>query len=476
MKGFGRNVLSLAGGNVFAQTISLLTVPVLTRLYSTNEFGVFSVYVSIVMMIVPVSTLRFNSALVIAETRRQAENLLFLSICSVLIISAFLAIVALLLSVSDNGGVLQEYLWLIPLGVLILGFVQSIQFWVLRLNHFNTVAVAQVSESVMDRSTSIILGLNSAIGEIGLIAGRVIGPAFNAIALSFRLTRINGWLSLRDVNRVHLWQTACRYRAFPTFSSGAFFANSAAREAPVLILAMLYGPVVAGLYGLGLRVLNMPMMLIGDSLSKVLLVRIREHRDESGVLRTVILKIFTLVIYLGMVMMIMMVSVGPELFSYVFGEEWRNAGRYAAILSPAIMLMLGYRITSVLFDLYERQRQRMLFDVSLLLARIASLLAAGFMGLSALEALVIMMLVSSILYSIAIVYLFSLVNSSFSSIIFRLMRNIVLVIPTIIGVMFIVSVGLIDFELLTALILTGIIQLLFILYFDRSVFTTAVQN
>lgn len=474
MKGLGRNILSLAGGNIIAQVISLLAVPVLTRLYSTSEFGVFSAYMSIVLIIVPVSTLRFNSALLVVETEEQAENLLILSLASVVSFSAALALLVFVLSVNGIGGLLQEYLWLIPLSVLILGFVQSIQFWVLRRKLFNTVAIAQISESVTDRVTSISLGFGGFISATGLIAGRVIGPAFNALLLCLRLNRIAGWPSLRRVNWCSLWQSICRYRDFPLFSSWAFFASSASREAPVFMLAMLYNPTVAGLYGLGLRVLNIPMLMVGDAVSKALLARVREHTHEPKVLGNLLLKMFSLVSYPGMLLMLILVAVGPELFSFIFGEEWHEAGTFAAVLSPAIMLMLNYRITSVLFDLYNKQRIRMLFDGGLLAVRVISLAISGMIGMSVLNALTVMMLVTSLLYATGIAYLFNLVHMPLSAIMLRLWRNTLLVIPSLIGIVLVHYIGLVNLLLLAALLVIGAIQVVTVLYFDRRLFTRSV--
>lgn len=471
MKGLGRNVLSLAGGNIVAQLISLLAVPVITRLYSITEFGVFSTYMSVVLMLVPISTLRLNSALVVAEARAHAENLLVLSLAAVSVVTIIISIVVFILSMYSAGGVLQDYLWLIPINVFLLGAVLSIQFWLLRLKNFNTIAYSQITESVTDRSTVIGLGLLGSMGPIGIISGRILGPLLNVLVLCTHLTRSVGWPSLRAINLQTLWQTLNRFRDFPLFSSWAFLATSAAREAPVLIIAVLFSPAVAGLYGLGLRVLNMPMLMVGDALSKVLLARVREHRDDHELLAGSLLRIFALVTYPGMLLMLIMLAAGPDLFSYVFGVEWKDAGAFAAVLSPAIMLMLNYRITSVLFDLYERQRQRMIFDVGLLLVRVVSLVAANMMGMTILHALAVMMISSSILYAGGIVYLFSLLHIHFSVVLSRLLRNAILVTPSLIGVLTIYFYNFTEVKLLFSLIMMCVIQLFIVLYFDKSLFS-----
>jgi len=477
VKGFVRNVLSLAGGNLTAQAISLLAVPVLTRLYSTDEFGLFSAYLAVVLIIVPISTLRFNSAILVAETEEQAANLLVLSLGSVLVVSVVVLLCLFPVSATGAGEILQIYLWLIPISVFAQGMVQSIQFRALRAKRFNTIAVAQITESVTDRGTAIGLGLLGGFGALGLVMGRIVGPVINAVVLWSKTPSISqpqpaSWA----ITRQTLLNTVSRYRDFPLFSSWAFLANSAAREMPVLMLAVIYSPAVAGLYGLGLRVLNMPMLMLGDALSKVLLSHIREKKSEKEALGRLQLAAFAVVLYPGMLLMIIMVAVGSELFATVFGGNWQDAGIYAAILSPAIMLMLGYRVMSVLFDLYERQRQRMFFDFGLLAARVASLLLTGAAGLSVYEALAMMMLASSVLYAAAIVYLFNLVHVTVPMIMARLSRSISLMSPSVLGVYGIYYVGFGQLQLLAALIVLLALQAAVVVKFDRQLLVGAMQR
>ena len=475
MKGFVRNVLSLAGGNLTAQVISLLAVPVLTRLYSTDEFGLFSTYLAVVLIIVPISTLRFNSAMLVAETEEQAANLLVLSLGSVLVVSVVVLLCAFPVSASGAGEILQIYLWLIPISVLTQGIVQSLQFRALRAKRFNTVAVAQITESVTDRGTAIGLGLLGGYGALGLVMGRIVGPVINAVVLWFK-TSPSSQPASREITCQTLLNTASRYRDFPLFSSWAFLANSAAREMPVLMLAVIYSPAVAGLYGLGLRVLNMPMLMLGDALSKVLLSHTREKKDDRETLGRLQLAAFAVVLYPGMVLMIIMVAVGPGLFATVFGESWRDAGIYAAILSPAIMLMLGYRVMSVLFDLYEQQRQRMFFDFGLLAVRVASLLVAAVAGLSVYEGLAMMMLASSVLYAVAIVYLFRLVHVTLSTIMARLSRSILLMLPSVFGASLIYYVGFDQLQMLAALMVLLALQVAVVVKFDKQLLIGQMQG
>ena len=52
---FSRNVLKVMTGTTFAQALPILVAPVLTRLYSPEEFGVFYLFAALVSILSDVS-------------------------------------------------------------------------------------------------------------------------------------------------------------------------------------------------------------------------------------------------------------------------------------------------------------------------------------------------------------------------------------------------------------------------------------
>ncbi|MDZ7775662.1 MAG: hypothetical protein U5L09_08740 [Bacteroidales bacterium] len=63
---FFQNIAVVAGGNTAAKLIGILSAPVITRLYSPEDYGVFSVFASAVAVIGALSTLRYAVAIPIA--------------------------------------------------------------------------------------------------------------------------------------------------------------------------------------------------------------------------------------------------------------------------------------------------------------------------------------------------------------------------------------------------------------------------
>ena len=75
---FAKGVAVLAGGAALGQAITVLVSPILTRLYSPEDFGVFGVYASILGIVTVIASLRYEYALPFPEDGETAANILAL--------------------------------------------------------------------------------------------------------------------------------------------------------------------------------------------------------------------------------------------------------------------------------------------------------------------------------------------------------------------------------------------------------------
>jgi len=133
---FARGVGVLVGGTASAQILLVLAVPILTRLYTPEDFGLLAVYASLLAIIGVISTLRYELAIPLPEDDVEAANVAVLSLLLVAISTALTAILLLMLGTSIfellGVPVLANYMWLIPVGLLISG-----AFWYYCTNQNN---------------------------------------------------------------------------------------------------------------------------------------------------------------------------------------------------------------------------------------------------------------------------------------------------------------------------------------------------
>jgi O-antigen/teichoic acid export membrane protein len=166
---FARNVGLLASGTIAGQAIMLLALPILTRLFEPEAFGLLGVYMSLTMVLAVAACLRLEIATPLPEADADAINLVMLGILSATLIAAVLAlgvmvapdIIIRLLRQPE----MKSYLWLLPVGVWLAALYSALQFWSIRKGRYGRVARTQYgardcsidSATLAARSTSFSL-------------------------------------------------------------------------------------------------------------------------------------------------------------------------------------------------------------------------------------------------------------------------------------------------------------------------------
>lgn len=169
-----------------------------------------------------------------------------------------------------------------------------------------------------------------------------------------------------------------RHRNFPLYTSWSALVNAASWQLPVVLLGALFSPVVVGFYALGFRVLQMPMSLVGKSITQVLLQRAAVAHAE-GDLASLIRSTFQRVLGAGLLPCLIVMLIGPELFVFAFGPNWNEAGVYVQLLAPWALIWFVSAPLSSIFYVLGRQREDMLIQALIFAARLVGILVGGYL-------------------------------------------------------------------------------------------------
>ena len=465
---FLNNVLKLGSGNLIAQAISLGAMPIITRLYSPEEFGVFALYLSVTMVLFPISNLRYSSAILLPEDQEDAAILAIVGILATIVFSLAIAPICILVVQEYAGytGHFEILLWFIALGTLIQGITQCLQFFGLRQKRFGSMAKAAVAESVSDRALVIGMGLNVG-GAISLILGRLVGPLVHCIVLCRSGVCRDIRLASRGITFERARSIAVRYKNFPLYSSWALLFGNGARELPIVLLTAMYSPAVAGAYALGMRVMNWPMLMIGDAIGKVFFQSMSENQKDICKLKHDAQQMLKYITYLMLPPMFFLVVFGREAFVFVFGEKWSDAGFYVEILAISFYLTFATRVLSIFFDIYEKQSKRLMLHISLFVVRGASVIIGGWYA-DITGAIAGLLIGTALVNLLTCSYLFTLVGVSIKQFGKIMSSNTLLVFPTLL--MFLAIEKSVDSGYLLVSLVTSVgvlFQLSVLMMFDK---------
>ncbi len=318
--------------------------PIITRLYGPENYGIFGIFGSVVGVLSTIAALGYPTAIVLPKDECDARGIARLSLYIGVGMSA-LAAAALSLFGGDllrllNAEVIGAYLYLIPVAMLFSVMAAVLAQWLIRSKEFKLTAKYRVLTAFMLSSIKAGMGLVYPTA-MTLVVTNIIGGLFGT-AVTFW-----GWLQLIGKKpgkpppvrqAVSLRKLAVRYRDFPLLRTPQNLINSLSQSLPLLMLGAYFGASSAGQYSIAIAVLAVPASLIGGSVMSVFYPRITEaiHKGENA--RALIIKGTLGMALTGALPYLVIIIMGPLLFGFVFGEEWRTAGEYAQWLSPWLFL------------------------------------------------------------------------------------------------------------------------------------------
>jgi O-antigen/teichoic acid export membrane protein len=358
LSGFRLKVLQVAGGTATAQALLLLASPVLTRLYTPADFGVLVVYVAILAMSVIVASLRYEYALPIPQDDGEAVNLL--AVCILLVATTTcLASLALhllkgrILAWMAAPG-LAPYLWLVPVSLSGAGFYQVFNCWAIRKGAYGRIARTKVTQSLTQLAVQV--GVGSLVkGPLGLLVGDAVGRSNGTRTLAMLDWR-GDWQRLRRVSPGGMWRATVRFRRFPAISSGTALMNTFNLRVPGLLLAIYFGPAVAGCFALAQRVFALPSSVVGESVAQVYFGEFaRQAKRDAGGLMVLFRGTVRRMFFLGLPLMLAAMGAGWFLFPLVFGPKWREAGVFVVAIAPMALAQFTAACADSTLVVLERQ-------------------------------------------------------------------------------------------------------------------------
>ena len=178
---FNRNVLTLMAGTTIAQAIPVAIAPILTRIYSPEDFGVYALFLSLITIFGVIINGRYELAIVLPKKDEDAINILAISFILNLTISLFLLILVILFYeyFLKFPGIKNIGIWLyfIPLVVFLIGFWKMLNYFNIRKKQFKDIAKATIIKSIVLAVVQLSIGFIKS-GVTGLISGQIISQLF----------------------------------------------------------------------------------------------------------------------------------------------------------------------------------------------------------------------------------------------------------------------------------------------------------
>ena len=355
---FVGNVAILMTGGVIANLLSLAVVPVISRLFKPDDFGVAALFVSITMILATVATLRYEHAIILPESKEEAAEIATLAYFFLFVFSGLVSIIAVawyvLLPDSSWVQTLGPWFLAIPVGVFFLAIQNIVVNLKTREKRFKQIAEADISQVGVMSIVRIITGFIWSSTVAGLVGGLLAGNVARMYSLLGRR-----WSNLtQGFRRISLGRARLlvrRYKQFPLYSMPTGLFRALGSNLPVFLLAMLYSPAIVGFYAMAARLIRLPMAVIGESVRRTYMQKAAELKNAGVSLSDSLLKITLVLAGAGVLIFTPLYFWGVELFSVFLGDNWSKAGAYVSILTPWFLMLFVQIPPSVIYIIYQRQ-------------------------------------------------------------------------------------------------------------------------
>ncbi|MEO7962882.1 MAG: oligosaccharide flippase family protein [Gemmatimonadaceae bacterium] len=386
---FVRDVVLLSGSTAVGQALVALATPVLTRLYTPAEFGVFGIFLSAVSVASIGVTLQFDVA--VPGARDDDEGRALVVACLVLTIPMTLLLTALLWLASSQVWSGLDAIG--TMGVVLLmpalagfGATSTLRYWLVRRKRFDRLGLVAVGQGASRAIVPMLLAATTA-GWAGIAAGEVAGRWFGLSTMlraalpDLRMAFASGWPGRARV-------AVRRYASFVGTVLPSSLADVLVISLPLPLLSSAYGASAAGVFLLVQRLVSIPASLVGASVADVF------HADASILFRTTPARLPAAVggvaghlFRMGAVFLLPLALVAPWGAEIVFGQEWSAAGAALAILTPAALANLVVMPVSRVLFVVRRNELKIVYDVLALVLLIGGLALARRLRLPLLGAI-----------------------------------------------------------------------------------------
>lgn len=408
---FIRALSVLIAGSAVSSIILLCITPILTRLYTPEDFGVLSIFTSILYVLMIIVSLRYEAALVLPKEKKAALALLFIANASTFIVSGIVILLLVMTPFTTWIGIgeTHSFFWILGLSLLFVGIFQSMNNWALRYEQYDIINRAKISMNTGQGFGQLVFGFLN-MGVIGLLLGEMLG----------RLTGMVQYIryykkDLQQANRTSLQRAKellIRYKKFPLISSISNVIYSVAVNLPALFLAAYFDVATAGFYYLAQKILTVPENLVGFSATQVYLSQAAKMMQKGQNLKKHCLDTVKHLFIIAFIIIASIDILAPIGFTFFFGHGWDITVTFIQILSLMYFTKMVLQPINGVFQVCEAFYMQITAESIRLVFIVLALIFASTHKMTPNEALWIISIMTTLGYIVCAIFAWQVMNKA----------------------------------------------------------------
>ena len=408
-RSFTQNFLILFTGNSIGQAIPFILAPFISRLYKPEEIAVQENFLAMASLIAIVAAARFDLAILIPTDDKKAKSLFSLSFIITTLVS-LLSLSTLFFSEHIarfyKTPELSDYIIFLSPSIFLLSALSIYNQWVLRNKKYPLLTSMRVLQSLVQNSGYVLLGFLG-WGISGLFWAWIIGLFLPVLWMFLQERGIFKSLSFK---RKELKDLAIEHRDFPMVNSIHAFTDILATQFLLYwLITNNFGALALGLFSVMNRYLRAPLNLVGSAVGQLYFREVGAKRGDTTEQLKLFYRSIRIISMVTIPAMVIILLKGPWIFEIYLGENWREAGVLAQIMSPAILFNFLASVVSTTPLIFEKQKPAYIIGLSGHLLSLGALFIGSFGAFTFHQILVVYSGVLSLYYLFLIFWYRSLI-------------------------------------------------------------------
>lgn len=358
-----RSFFILASGTFLAQIIQILVYPLITRLFTPEDFGLKAFFLMIITLAVGVSTGKYEEAISIPKSDKIAVDLVgvswVLSILSACFFGIFFFFFKGYLIEYQTDYDFLIYVILVPLGIVAISSINTFVQWSMRKGEYKMMSKVKVFQTSSKSIFEVVGGLGG-YGGMVLIIGALIGMCGGVLTYSvffFEQVKKLGINLKKSLTRDSLVKAMKRFIDFPKYSIAAGLFNRLNNHLPVLYLSKFSTLTMLGHYSIVVILIGIPNAIFIESILKIFYSEFAERiKTNMRNAKDLFIKNVVLSTGVSLILAIGFYFLGQSFILFAFGEQWEVAGKLIPYFCWFLIALNWFFISLYVFTLLEKQK------------------------------------------------------------------------------------------------------------------------
>lgn len=348
----------LLSGTLVAQLLNVLFIPIITRLYGPEELGELGYYLRIVLFFAALVTLRLELGFLNERHVDHRSLLLKFTLKWSLILSVLILIPLLIYYLLASDDLPSIYMIvLIPAGVFLHALFNIGTHWELAEERFSTISLARFTHSFITNGLKVGAGWLK-LGSLGLIIAVIIGLATSSL-IYLRKMPLKVIASTRKTGAL-----LKKHRELYLYNLPHVLVDLFRDFALASLIIIFFSERDYGYFDHTFRVLKLPLTFLGAAVGQALFSRIAAMIAEKKQLQGFVVKTVLGLTLAAIVPFTAVYFYGPELFGFVFGDEWAAAGVLGSAMTTWLFMNMIVSPLSYLPVALDEQRPYFFWNVA----------------------------------------------------------------------------------------------------------------